>query len=85
MKQLTDIIKTLYRKLIAIQHDKLLHVVVSATLTAILSHIIPFAGLFLVMTFIFFAKEVYDKYSRKGTAEWGDVIADYVGFAIGIL
>ena len=65
--------------------DKLLHVVVSATVTALLSHVIPFVGLLLVMTLIFVGKETYEKLSGKGSAEWKDIVADYVGFIIGII
>lgn len=30
-------------------------------------------------------KELYDKYSGKGNAEWEDLVADLVGIAIGLL
>lgn len=31
------------------------------------------------------AKEIYDKVSGKGCAEWSDLLADFVGVIIGIL
>ena len=30
-------------------------------------------------------KELYDKFSGKGCAEWGDLLADIIGIAIGWL
>lgn len=39
---------------------------------------------FAVMTIIFLYKGVRDAQGR-GCAEWGDLIADYIGFLIGII
>ena len=85
IKLLAQYINRGYELLCGVLKDKLLHVVVSATVTALLSHVIPFVGLLLVMTLIFVGKETYDKLSGKGSAEWKDIVADYVGFIIGII
>lgn len=85
IKLLAQYINRGYELLCEVPKDKLLHVVVSATVTALLSHIMPFVGLLLVMTLIFVGKETYDKLSGKGSAEWKDIVADYVGFIIGVI
>lgn len=56
IKLLAQYINRGYELLCGVPKDKLLHVVVSATVTALLSHIIPFVGLLLVMTLIFVGK-----------------------------
>lgn len=77
--------KKFYDLLTAIPSDKLLHVVAASALTALLGLIMPFDGQLVVMSAIFVGKEIYDKASGRGTCEWGDIIADYVGFVIGVL
>lgn len=37
----------------------------------------------LIVLSIGVAKEVYDKVSGKGTAEWKDIIADCIGIGLG--
>lgn len=40
----------------------------------------------LLATFaVSIGKELYDKFSGKGCAEWGDLLADIIGIAIGWL
>lgn len=85
IKLLVQYINRGYELLCEVSKDKLLHVVVSATVTALLSHIMPFVGLLLIMTLIFIGKETYDKLSGKGSTEWKDIVADYVGFIIGVI
>ena len=58
IKLLAQYINRGYELLCGVPKDKhkLLHVVVSATVTALLSHVIPFVGLLLVMTLILWVK-----------------------------
>lgn len=72
-------------KLSKIPQDKLLHVLVSSILTSLLYYIFPIILLLLIMSLIFFAKEYLDYKSKQGCCDWKDIIADYVGFLIGIL
>lgn len=74
-----------YEWLCAIPKDKLLHISISALLTAVLNLFLPFVALFLVMTLIFVCKEGLDYVTKKGTPEWKDIVADYVGFLIGAI
>ena len=65
--------------------DKLKHIVVSAIIAVALNLILPWWVAGLVTLAIGVGKEVYDKVSGKGHAEWEDLVADLVGILIGIL
>lgn len=65
--------------------DKYKHVVVSAALSAVLALVLPWWAAALVTLAIGVAKEVYDKVSGRGCAEWGDLVADLVGIVIGVM
>lgn len=65
--------------------DKYKHIVVSAVIATVLSLFCPWWVAALVTLAIGVWKEVYDKASGKGCAEWGDILADVVGIIIGIL
>jgi putative lipoprotein len=65
--------------------DKYKHIVVSAIITVVLNLILPWWVAGLVTLSIGVGKEVYDKVSGKGCAEWKDLLADVIGILIGIL
>ena len=65
--------------------DKYKHIVVSAVIATALSLFFPWWVAALVTLAIGVGKEVYDKVSGKGRAEWGDLLADVVGIIIGVL
>ena len=65
--------------------DKLKHVVVSATIAVVLNLILPWWMAGLITLAIGVGKEVYDKVTGKGHAEWEDLVADVVGIVIGLL
>ena len=65
--------------------DKLLHVVVSAALSAVLALVLPWWAAALVTLMVGVAKEFYDKVSGRGCAEWKDLLADVVGIVIGVM
>lgn len=65
--------------------DKYKHIVVSAIITVILDLILPWWVAALITLTIGIGKEVYDKVSGKGNAEWMDLLANVVGILIGIL
>jgi type IV secretory pathway TrbD component len=66
-------------------NDGMMHVILSALIASVLSLVIPWwvAGLFTLVIGV--GKEIYDKVSGKGCAEWKDLAADVVGILIGIL
>lgn len=68
-----------------IKEDKLKHVVVSAIIAVVLNLFLPWWVAALITLAIGVGKEVYDKVSKKGCAEWKDLLADLVGILIGIL
>lgn len=65
--------------------DKLKHVVVSSAMAALLSLFFPWWAAGLVTLSVGIGKEVYDKVSGRGCAEWVDLLADVVGIIIGVL
>jgi putative lipoprotein len=65
--------------------DKYKHIVVSAIIAVVLNLILPWWVAGLVTLSIGVGKEVYDKVSGKGCAEWKDLLADVIGILIGIL
>lgn len=65
--------------------DKYKHIVVSAIIAVALNFFLPWWVAGLVTLSIGIGKEVYDKVSGKGCAEWKDLLADVVGILIGIL
>ncbi len=68
-----------------ITEDKLKHALVSAIIAVVLSLFLPWWGAALITLAIGIGKEVYDKVSGKGCAEWLDLLADIVGIIIGVL
>ncbi len=75
----------LTRRLSSMDEDKLKHIVVSAIICVALNLFMPWWVAALVTLCIGVGKEVYDKVSGKGCAEWKDLVADLVGILIGVL
>jgi hypothetical protein len=65
--------------------DKLKHVVVSAIIAVVLNLILPWWEAGILTLCIGVGKEVYDKVSKQGCAEWEDLAADMIGIIIGLL
>lgn len=65
--------------------DKLLHIVVSATIMVVLNLILPTWVAALTTLSIGISKEIYDKLSGKGSCELMDIVYDCIGILIGIL
>lgn len=65
--------------------DGLLHFVCTALLFLVLRHIVSFWWAFLLTIIVFIAKEVYDRLSGKGAAEWHDVFCDLAGLLFAVL
>lgn len=65
--------------------DKLKHIVVSAIIAVALNLFLPWWVAGLLTLAIGVGKEVYDKVSGKGHAEWEDLVADLIGVVIGIM
>lgn len=66
--------------------DHLLHFLVSAVIMAVLTYFLPAPWAFGITLLIGIGKEVYDKVSKRGTAELSDLFFDFLGaFAMGVL
>lgn len=66
--------------------DGLLHFSISLTLSSILSAIgMPVWCVLTLVVGVGIAKEVYDKTTGKGCAEWKDLICDIFGAILGVL
>lgn len=68
-----------------ISNDKLQHALVSAVIATLLSLFLPWWDAAIITLIIGIGKEIYDKVSGKGCAEWLDLLADIVGIIIGVL
>lgn len=65
--------------------DGLLHIVLSAIMVGSLKHIIGALGAVAVVALIGIGKEIYDRRTGKGCAEWKDIACDLVGIIVGVL
>lgn len=70
---------------IKMQKDKLLHILISLIITAILIKFLPIWLSVLIAFCIGVTKEIYDKVTGKGCFEWLDIICDCIGILIGVL
>ena len=70
----------------SIPYDKLLHFAVCAVLGSLMKVVgIEWYFTLLVVMSVGVGKEIYDKVSKKGTPEWKDVLADFVGALVGVI
>ena len=65
--------------------DKLKHIVLSAVIMVLLSLFLHKLVAAIVTLAIGIGKELYDKYTGKGCAEWKDLLSNAIGIVIGLL
>lgn len=65
--------------------DGMKHFILSATMTAILSLVLPWYWAALITLAAGLGKEVYDRVSGRGMAEWKDVVCNIAGTIIGAI
>ena len=82
--KIADFLIGTYNAIVNVGKDKLLHFSVSAVITSLFNLFLPFWSLFMVISFIFIAKEIYDFY-YNGNPDHKDIIADYIGFIVGVM
>lgn len=68
-----------------VRTDGLLHIAVSALIVIALGWIRPVWIAAAVALSIGICKEIYDRVSGEGVAEWHDVLCDLLGIAVGLL
>ena len=78
-------IKAIYTFIINTPRDKLLHIVIAASLVCLLKIFLSFVLVFLFSSLIFVGIKLYDAIIKKENPELKDIVADYIGFIIGIL
>ena len=65
-----------------IPKDKIYHFVIGA-IFGIFTIWLPVVVVLIAATFVFFNKEIYDKYKPQPTGfDWWDILADYVGLTV---
>lgn len=65
--------------------DGLLHLVISALIVVLFGAFLPVWAAVLIAAVAGIAKEIYDRASGEGTAEWRDLICDGIGIVLGVL
>jgi hypothetical protein len=65
--------------------DGMKHFILSATMTAILALGLPWHWASLITLTAGLGKEVYDRLSGRGMAEWKDVLCNLAGTIIGAI
>lgn len=65
--------------------DGLMHIALSAIMVGTLKHIIGALGAVAVVALIGIGKEIYDRSTGKGCAEWKDIACDLAGLMIGVI
>lgn len=68
-----------------IGYDGCKHIILSAILTVVAKWLLPVWVAVVLVLAIGIAKEIYDKVSGKGCAEWKDIACDTAGIIIGIM
>ena len=66
-----------------IRIDGLLHILFSTLILLFFDSFLPIWVANIITILIGIGKEIYDKVSKKGYAEWHDVICDIIGVGIG--
>lgn len=65
--------------------DGMMHFIVSSVISALLKVLVGIFPSIVITLTIGIAKEVYDRISKKGSAEWKDVVCDILGMLVGVL
>lgn len=65
--------------------DGMMHFIVSSVISALLNTLVGVFPSIVITLTIGIAKEVYDRISKKGSAEWKDVVCDILGMLVGVL
>ena len=66
-------------------NDGMMHVILSALICVVLNIVLPWELAGMITLAIGIGKELYDKYSGQGCAEYKDLICDLFGILLGIL
>lgn len=68
-----------------IRKDDLMHILVSVIIMTVLKLLLPWWIAALLTILIGILKElIWDKWLKKGTPEWRDIVSDIIGIIIGV-
>lgn len=68
-----------------IRKDDLLHILFSVIIMTVLKLLLPWWIAALLTILIGILKElIWDKWLKKGTPEWRDIVSDIIGIIIGV-
>lgn len=65
--------------------DGMKHFILTATLTALLTLVLPWHWAALITTAVGIGKEAYDRISGRGAAQWKDVLCNLLGTLVGMI
>lgn len=65
--------------------DGMKHFILTATLTALLALVMPPWVAAIITTAVGIGKEIHDRISGRGAAEWKDVLCNLAGTIIGMI
>lgn len=68
-----------------IRKDDLLHILFSVIIMTVLKLLLPWWIAAILTMFVDILKElIWDKWLKKGTPEWRDIVSDIIGIIIGV-
>lgn len=68
-----------------IRKDDLLHILFSVIIMTVLKLLLPWWIAAILTMFVGILKElIWDKWLKKGTPEWRDLLSDIIGIIIGV-
>lgn len=68
-----------------IRKDDLLHILFSVIIMTVLKLLLPWWIAAILTMFVGILKElIWDKWLKKGTPEWRDIVSDIIGIIIGV-
>lgn len=65
--------------------DGMKHFILTATLTALLALVLPAWMAALITTAVGTGKEIHDRISGRGAAQWKDVLCNLLGTLVGMI
>lgn len=77
--------KTINRIFTIMGVDGMKHFILSATLTALFAIVLPWWMAAAGTLAVGLGKEVYDRITGRGVAEWKDVLCNLAGIIVGVL
>lgn len=65
--------------------DGLTHIIVMAVISKLVLFIVPVWVMLLLMLLVAVSKELLDRFTGQGSAEWKDLLCDVIGILIALI